>query len=129
MVYDLVRESLWCGDCPIGKRAHSVQVCVEAKRLVPGRKGGRLRSSGRLVVVSNRVPTTAFPASDEERRTQPVGGLVSAVRAALESHTGMWFGWSGTTTERRTSSTPDISEIGPIKLVRHRFQIDVDGID
>ncbi|MDP7619085.1 MAG: trehalose-6-phosphate synthase [Dehalococcoidia bacterium] len=67
--------------------------------------------------MSNRVPTTAFPASDEERRAQPVGGLVSAVRAALESHTGMWFGWSGTTTERRTSSTPDISEIGPINLV------------
>ena len=73
--------------------------------------------SGRLVVVSNRVPTTAFPASEEERRVQPVGGLVNAVRAALESHGGLWFGWSGTSTERRTEPEPTVAEIGSIRLV------------
>ena len=76
-----------------------------------------MRSPGRLVVVSNRVPTTAFPASEEERRAQPVGGLVNAVRSALESYGGLWFGWSGTATQRRTDADPNVSEIGPIRLV------------
>jgi trehalose 6-phosphate synthase len=78
-----------------------------------------LRSPKRLVVVSNRVPTAAFPASAsaEERRAQPVGGLVNAVRSALESYGGLWFGWSGTATERRTMAEPEVSKIGPIQLV------------
>ncbi len=88
------------------------------------RAGGYLPNSGRLVVVSNRVPTTAFPASDEERRAQPVGGLVNAVRAALESHGGLWFGWSGTSTDRRTEPKPAVADIGPIKLVTLNLSTD-----
>jgi len=38
----------------------------------------------RLVVASNRLPSLRPPASEEEARSQPVGGLVTAVRAALE---------------------------------------------
>lgn len=45
----------------------------------------------RVVVVSNRVP----PRADGAPRS--VGGLVSAVRPALEGHGGLWFGWSGET--------------------------------
>ncbi|MDA1096711.1 MAG: trehalose-6-phosphate synthase, partial [Chloroflexi bacterium] len=76
-----------------------------------------MEGSGRLVVVSNRVPTTAFPSSAEERRVQPVGGLVNAVRSALEDRGGLWFGWSGITRERRVEAPPEISAIGNIELV------------
>ncbi|MGH6836308.1 MAG: alpha,alpha-trehalose-phosphate synthase (UDP-forming) [Methylocella sp.] len=42
-----------------------------------------------LVVVSNRVP---LPAAS----TMPAaGGLAVALEAALKSHVGLWFGWSG----------------------------------
>ena len=42
--------------------------------------------NGRLVVVSNRVTATNEPRA---------GGLAIALRAALEEHGGIWFGWSG----------------------------------
>ena len=48
---------------------------------------------------------------------QPVGGLVNAVRAALESHGGLWFGWGGASTDRRTEREPAVAEIGSIRLV------------
>jgi trehalose 6-phosphate synthase len=50
-------------------------------------------SSGRLVVVSNRVPlapSSAAPAA---------GGLAVALEAALKARGGLWFGWSGKTSE------------------------------
>jgi trehalose 6-phosphate synthase len=71
---------------------------------------------GRLVVVSNRVPTMAFPQTEEERRAQPVGGLVSALRSALEEHSGLWFGWSGTATERRPGDAPQVSATDPVQI-------------
>jgi trehalose 6-phosphate synthase len=48
---------------------------------------------GRLIVVSNRVqpPTDAGGGS--------VGGLAMALAAALREANGVWFGWSGRTTE------------------------------
>ena len=51
----------------------------------------------RLVVVSNRVAV--------ESGKPDSGGLAVAIRAALESSGGIWFGWSGEVTdeaERRT---------------------------
>jgi trehalose 6-phosphate synthase len=51
----------------------------------------------RLVVASNRLPELASPAQLTERKTASVGGLVSALRPALEAAPGaLWFGWSGT---------------------------------
>jgi trehalose 6-phosphate synthase len=47
----------------------------------------------RVVVVSNRVP----PPEATTRRS--VGGLVTAVRPALEARGGLWFGWSGSAGE------------------------------
>lgn len=53
------------------------------KPLASDRKG----SSGRLVVVSNRVPVpTSEPAA---------GGLAVALQAGLKTRGGVWFGWSG----------------------------------
>ena len=68
------------------------------------------------MVVSNRVPALSEPATEEERRAQPVGGLVSGLRPALEEHGGLWFGWSGIATGRRPSSKSAIAEIGPFQL-------------
>ncbi len=45
--------------------------------------------SGRLVVVSNRLPP-AGPGSPP-----PAGGLASALGSALAESGGLWFGWSG----------------------------------
>ncbi|WP_334165345.1 alpha,alpha-trehalose-phosphate synthase (UDP-forming) [Phenylobacterium sp.] len=51
---------------------------------------------GRLIVISNRVS----PPGDEHGAS--VGGLAMALSAALREHNGVWFGWSGRTTETFT---------------------------
>lgn len=38
-------------------------------------------------------------------RDKPVGGLVSAIRPALEERGGIWFGWSGNTITGRAKAT------------------------
>jgi len=48
----------------------------------------------RLIVVSNRVSAPRDPASGSQ------GGLAVALSAALRKYDGLWFGWSGATTER-----------------------------
>ncbi len=50
----------------------------------------------RLVVISNRV---AVPSKDASANQ---GGLAVALLSALREHGGIWFGWSGETTERFT---------------------------
>ncbi len=47
------------------------------------------RPTGRLVVVSNRVPVPG------KRGASGPGGLAVALEAALTEHGGLWFGWSG----------------------------------
>ena len=50
----------------------------------------------RLIVVSNRVnPPTG-------KGDETVGGLAMALSAALREYSGLWFGWSGKTTETFT---------------------------
>jgi trehalose 6-phosphate synthase len=60
----------------------------------------------RLVVVSNRV---AVP--DAQSATS--GGLAVALRDALQSHGGIWFGWSGKTAAQ-TADQPTMTEVGPV---------------
>jgi trehalose 6-phosphate synthase len=64
----------------------------------------------RLIVVSNRLPNIELPTDNTERRNMPVGGLVSALRSALEEYGGIWFGWSGKTVSTganlETTETP-----------------------
>ena len=67
---------------------------------------------GRLVVVSNRVPALTADAAEIEVE----GGLVSALRTALEREGGLWFGWSGKTASRTPSKTPRRIQTGPIEL-------------
>ena len=47
----------------------------------------------RLIVVSNRVAVPETP------RAPLAGGMAVAVKAALKSRDGVWFGWSGKVTE------------------------------
>ena len=75
-----------------------------------------MRNPQRLVVVSNRVPSPPTSATSGERRADPVGGLVSALRGALEEQGGLWFGWSGNSTGRRSSSPPSVLDAGPFQL-------------
>ena len=71
-------------------------------------------STGRLVIVSNRVGDPRKPAA---------GGLAVALGDALAKSGGLWFGWSGSVTEARfpwsaivmtlfPGSTPSRSKIG-----------------
>ena len=69
----------------------------------------------RLIVVSNRVP----PVSDfysVGKGEATAGGLVTAVRAAMNQRGGLWFGWSSRSTRRRPSAVPNVSDFGAIKL-------------
>ena len=49
----------------------------------------------RLVVISNRVQSVDAPSGNQ-------GGLAVALLAALREKGGVWFGWSGSTTETFT---------------------------
>src|SRR4051794_3775928 len=60
----------------------------------------------RLVVVSNRVGPI-------ERGKAAQGGLAVAIRAALEEAGGIWFGYSGSISER-PSETPGLQIEGNI---------------
>jgi trehalose 6-phosphate synthase len=62
---------------------------------------------GRLIVVSNRVP---LPSSAAE---PAAGGLAVAMDAVLKSRGGLWFGWSGGTSEEG-SSEPQCRTFGSL---------------
>ena len=85
-----------------------LRILPEEIRPTPGRtqtsRAGEPRR--RLVVVSNRVgPIAAGKASE--------GGLAVALRAALESSGGLWFGYSGSISDP-PSETPKIEAAGNI---------------
>src|SRR6185437_4332306 len=63
----------------------------------------------RLIIVSNRV---ACPTQQGVR----AGGLAVAMHEALDRCGGMWFGWSGQTTDE-TPGAPDITEAGNVTYV------------
>ncbi len=63
----------------------------------------------RLIVISNRVAMPKDPGSPS------AGGLTMALAAALQECKGVWFGWSGRTTET-FDPTPDITETGGVTV-------------
>ncbi len=70
----------------------------------------RSNAGGRLIVVSNRVPVpsaTGAPAA---------GGLAVALQSALRSRGGVWFGWSGKTSQE-VDPAPQTRTLGPISFV------------
>jgi len=57
----------------------------------------RNRSTGRMVVVSNRLPFVLEHDADGEFRVRPgTGGLVTALLPVLQHRGGTWVGWAGT---------------------------------
>jgi trehalose 6-phosphate synthase len=60
----------------------------------------------RLVVVSNRVTTSALARPDS-------GGLAVAIRAALQHNGGIWFGWNGEVIPEGNGE-PEIVTDGPL---------------
>ena len=71
-----------------------------------------MSSTGRLVLVSNRVPPSWVFDTGKDRPILPVGGLVSAVRPIIDQMEALWFGWSGKRTDRKGSPAPSISRVG-----------------
>jgi trehalose 6-phosphate synthase len=63
--------------------------------------------TGRLVVVSNRVPVPTASG------TPAAGGLAVALDAALKARGGLWFGWSGKTNDMPESAT-SLRSYGPV---------------
>ena len=71
---------------------------------------------GRLVVVSNRVPPSSDVITEGKDGSKPVGGLVSAVKPAMDKSAGVWFGWSGKSAQRIPSAEPSISMFGKVEM-------------
>ena len=69
----------------------------------------RARSNDRLVVVSNRVPV---PTSGG---VPAAGGLAVALQSALRSRGGLWFGWSGKTSQD-IDAAPQTRTLGPVSF-------------
>jgi trehalose 6-phosphate synthase len=63
---------------------------------------------GRLVIISNRVG----PLSDEGK----AGGLAVGLADALRQRGGVWFGWSGETTEEGTFGPLHLTTEGEVQL-------------
>ena len=63
----------------------------------------------RIVVVSNRVAV----ARDLGKTRARAGGLAVALEAALQESGGLWFGWSGETTQNR-HRTPKVTKAGQV---------------
>ena len=76
------------------------------KPVARARSGRGCIRAGALVVVSNRVGPIAAGKATE-------GGLAVALRAALENAGGLWFGFSGSISDR-PSETPKIETAGNI---------------
>jgi trehalose 6-phosphate synthase len=70
-----------------------------------GPTGGR---GSRLVVVSNRVPVPSNGSSPT------AGGLAVALDSALSVRGGLWFGWSGKTSETAEADGVHLHEFGPV---------------
>ncbi len=82
------------------------------------RRGGRMTRSRsrapRLIVVSNRLPDLGSPGDVAGRRAASVGGLVSALRPALErAGRAVWVGWSGRTAKPKATRT----RVGALEMV------------
>src|SRR3984893_4732095 len=67
----------------------------------------RVERDGRLIVVSNRVP---WPSSST---AAAAGGLAVALEAALKVRGGLWFGWSGKTSEE-SDVAPQLRTVGSL---------------
>lgn len=59
---------------------------------------------GRLIVVSNRVPSP-------RERTQPAGGLTVGLKDAVRGVESLWFGWSGEYSDDVEHQKPNLDKV------------------
>jgi trehalose 6-phosphate synthase len=71
-------------------------------------EGNGGETGGRLIVVSNRVPIPT--AADAPR----AGGLAVALEAVLKQRGGLWYGWSGMTSEGDEIKPVELHNVGPV---------------
>jgi trehalose 6-phosphate synthase len=105
------------------QRTDSTQEIVGAPGANPEAKAV---ADARIVIVSNRV------AAPEAGRPPAAGGLAVAVKAALKTRDGLWFGWSGKIDEG-TPGAPRTFKINKtnyalIDLSDHDFQEYYNGL-
>ncbi|NVN10955.1 MULTISPECIES: trehalose-6-phosphate synthase [Nguyenibacter] len=62
---------------------------------------------GRLIIVSNRVPSP-------RERTQPAGGLTVGLRDALRGGESLWFGWSGNLVDSDADPVPGFDTVAGV---------------
>jgi trehalose 6-phosphate synthase len=89
----------------------SVQLGMPDKPMPPANFGGLepgTTKAGRLVVVSNRVANLSAKCQS--------GGLAVALGDAMKASRGLWFGWSGETSEDALSADPKIETIGNLTV-------------
>ena len=75
-----------------------------------------MEREGRVVVVSNRIPSVCTLSSAEERRNLPVGGLVSSLRTFLQAQGGIWMGWDGNSDGPEVTASTTVTEAEGIRL-------------
>ena len=63
--------------------------------------------TGRLVIVSNRVPAP-------RERSQLAGGLAVALRDAIQGREVLWFGWSGGIAAQTEAAVPNVAKAGAV---------------
>lgn len=81
-----------------------------------GERGDSMSGLPRLVVVANRVPPVTPLDKSGERRAHALGGLITAVRPAIQSRDALWLGWSGTTSGEASNSEPLITQAGNLQV-------------
>ena len=60
--------------------------------------------TGRLLIVSNRLPLTIKRSGRVFSAEPSAGGLVTAMRPVLEATRGVWFGWPGEEGEEKKAA-------------------------
>ena len=80
----------------------------------------RRDASGRLLIVSNRLPVTLTVDDGEARVVPSVGGLATGLRGPHERTGGLWIGWPGhaapSQAKRRAELTHLLAEHGTVPV-------------
>ena len=76
--------------------------------------------SGRLLIVSNRLPVTVRVVDGHATVKRSVGGLATGLRGPHERSNGLWIGWPGTiegaTAEASADTDRQLAELRTVPL-------------
>jgi trehalose 6-phosphate synthase/phosphatase len=84
--------------------------------------------SGRLLIVSNRLPVTIVESHGRAVVRQSVGGLATGMRGPHQQRNGLWIGWPGPTSDLDPATRADIdAQLSALRLVPiHLDQREID---